>query len=47
MNMYEQDLALNNLQKLICHKTQPTQLKILKLFIFIKFTQKDQQIQDY
>ena len=22
--MYEQDLALNNLQWLICHKTQPT-----------------------
>ena len=22
--MYKQDLALNNLQKLICHKTQPT-----------------------
>ena len=22
--MYKQDLALNNLQELICHKTQPT-----------------------
>ena len=22
--MYKQDLALNNLQGLICHKTQPT-----------------------
>ena len=24
--MYKQDLALNNLQGLICHKTQPTNL---------------------
>ena len=24
MYMYEQDLALNNVQGLICHKTQPT-----------------------
>ena len=24
--MYKQDLALNNLQELICHKTQPTNL---------------------
>ena len=23
MNIYKQDLALNNLQRLICHKTQP------------------------
>ena len=22
--MYKQDLALNNLQELICHKTKPT-----------------------
>ena len=25
--MYEEDLALNNLQWLICHKTQPKQTK--------------------
>ena len=24
--MYEKDLALNNLQWLICHKTQPNQI---------------------
>ena len=26
--MYKKDLALNNLQWLICHKTQPSQTKI-------------------
>ena len=25
--MYKEDLALNNLQWLICHKTQPNQTK--------------------
>ena len=25
-NMYKEDLALNNLQWLICHKTQPNQI---------------------
>ena len=25
--MYEKDLALNNLQELICHKNQPNQAK--------------------
>ena len=25
MNIYEEDLALNNLQWLICHKTKPNQ----------------------
>ena len=24
-HMYKEDLALNNLQRLICHKTQPNQ----------------------
>ena len=24
--MYKEDLALNNLQRLICHKTQPNQI---------------------
>ena len=27
-NIYKQDLALNNLQELICLKTQPNQIKI-------------------
>ena len=26
MYMYKQDLALNDLQWLICHKTKPTQI---------------------
>ena len=26
VNMYKEDLALNNLQWLICHKTQPNQI---------------------
>ena len=37
--MYKQDLALNNLQLLICHKTQPTNFKnsypIIYIFIVI------------
>ena len=32
--MYKQDLALNNMQRLICHKTQPKQTKI---FTLVKF----------
>ena len=28
-DMYKQDLALNNLQWLICHKTQPNQGGVL------------------
>ena len=28
--MHKQDLALNNLQWLICHKTQPNQKNIFK-----------------
>ena len=27
INMYKKDLALNNLQWLICHKTKPNQTK--------------------
>ena len=27
--MYKKDLVLNNLQRLICHKTKPNQIKIL------------------
>ena len=33
------DLALNNLQKLICHKTQPTNQQPLSLSKFIKVLQ--------
>ena len=29
--MYKKDLALNNLQWLICHKNQPNQTKLNKL----------------
>ena len=29
--MYKEDLALNNLQWLICHKTQPNQTKLYHL----------------
>ena len=25
--MYKEDLALNNLQRLVCHKTQPNQIR--------------------
>ena len=28
------DLALNNLQRLICHKTQPTNLHLLNVLFF-------------
>ena len=28
--MYKKDLALNNIQRLICHKTNPTRSYILK-----------------
>ena len=35
--MYKEDLALNNLQGLICHKTQPTQNNFtLHLFLCIE-----------
>ena len=27
--MYQQDLALNNLEGLICHKSQPTEVKCI------------------
>ena len=34
--MHEEDSALNNLQCLICHKTQPNQtLHILYIYIYI------------
>ena len=33
--MYKEDLALNNLQWLICHKTQPNQIIYIK-YICIK-----------
>ena len=30
--MYKEDLALNNQQVLICHKTQPNQINLYLLF---------------
>ena len=40
--MYKEDLALNNLQWLICHKSQPNQTKVrayyMKKFIFSKIS---------
>ena len=33
INMYEEDLALNNLQCLICHKTQPNE----DIYTFVTF----------
>ena len=37
--MYKEDLALNNLPWLICHKTQPNQTKLLygRLYCFFLF----------
>ena len=32
--MYKEDLALNNLQWLICHKTQPTPNPIYLIYMF-------------
>ena len=32
--MYEEDLALNNLQRLICHKTQPNQILYIYIYIY-------------
>ena len=34
--MYKQDLALNNLQWLICYKTQPNQTKFIYLIYMYK-----------
>ena len=37
-NMYKEDLALNNLEGLICHKTPPTnQSNTMKMFILSLF----------
>ena len=35
--MYKEDLAFNNLQGLICHKTQPTNYKE-KVYVFFAST---------
>ena len=32
--MYKEDLALNNLQWLICHKTQPNQILIYLIYMY-------------
>ena len=31
--MHKQDLALNNVQELICYKTQPTSLETIQLCV--------------
>ena len=33
--MYKQDLVLNNLQELICHKTQLNQVVVNKMYLQI------------
>ena len=37
-NMYKPDLALNNLQSLICYKIKPNQTTVYKLFALDKNT---------
>ena len=32
--MYKEDLALNNLQWLICHKTQPNQIIYMLIYMY-------------
>ena len=32
--MYKEDLALNNLQWLICHKTQPNQIIYILIYMY-------------
>ena len=32
--MYKEDLALNNLQWLICHKTKPNQILIYLIYMY-------------
>ena len=32
-DMYKEDLALNNLQRFICHETQPNQTYILNVCV--------------
>ena len=32
--MYKEDLALNNLQCLICHKSQPNQIYIYSIYMY-------------
>ena len=36
--MYKENLALNNLQWLICHKSQPNQTKTSLLAILVEYT---------
>ena len=36
MNVYEPDLALNNLQWMICHKTKPNQTKSYIFNIYVE-----------
>ena len=39
--MFKEDLALNNQQWLIYHKTKPNQICFLSNFLAIKHTKKD------
>ena len=34
--MYKEDLALNNLQWLICHKTKPNQIIYILIYMYIE-----------
>ena len=34
--MYKKDLALNNLQWLICHKSQPNQILYIHIYVYKK-----------
>ena len=38
--MYKEDLALNNLQWLICHKNKPNQIPFMKIVIVISFARE-------
>ena len=40
--MYEQDLALNNLQWLMCHETKPNQINVVIFYSAIAFPIKAQ-----
>ena len=35
--MYKEDLALNNLQGLICHKTQPTKSNQIQIIYLLQY----------
>ena len=43
INMYKEDLALNNLQWLICHKTKPKQTILKSFTLEINFQFRKQE----